>query len=63
MKYGIFAMYKTMNSRNASDDKRIFFKVVEKKLLRGFHSSKMELQRRYYSEKRVITITIKYLWF
>lgn len=32
-------------------------------LLRGFHSSKMELQRHYYSEKGVITITIKYLCF
>jgi len=58
----MFAMYKTMNSRNASDDKSIFFKVVGKKL-RGFHSSKMELQRRYYSEKKVITITVKYLSF
>lgn len=32
-------------------------------LLRGFHSSKMELQRHYYSEKGAITITIKYLCF
>lgn len=28
-------MYKTMNSQNASDDKRIFFKVLGKKIIKG----------------------------
>lgn len=40
-----------------------FLQSGGRNLLRGFHSSKMELQRHYYSEKGIITITIKYLCF